>query len=65
MCILINKIFDDGQKILIYMMDLLCQIEILLLNMLKLFKILGFTSFFFKISQIPGFFRFPGFLAAL
>ena len=33
------------------MIDFLSQIEILLLNMLKLFKI---TVFFFKISQFKG-----------
>ena len=35
------------KKYPIYMIDFLCQIEILLLNMLKLFKIPGF-------SRIPG-----------
>ena len=42
------------------MIGFLSQIEILLLNILKLLKILGFSRFFFKFSQIPGFFRFPG-----
>ena len=36
----------------IYTIDLLCQIEILLLNMQKLFKIPGFFSLN---CQIPGF----------
>ena len=48
------------------MIEFLCQIEILLLKMLKLLKIPGFSRFFIKIpgfssffliSQIPGFFR--------
>ena len=43
------------------MIDFLCQIEILLLEMLKLLKIPGFfnqnSSFFFKISLILGFSR--------
>ena len=39
-------------KKLICIIDFLCQIEILLLNMFKLLKISGFL---FKISQIPGF----------
>ena len=47
-----------------YSIDFLCQIEILLLNILKLFKISGSLfkvksfSGFFKVSQIPGFYRF-------
>ena len=55
-------------KNLIFMTNFLCQIKILLLNMLKnsgfLFKILYFLGFFF-ISQDPGFFlpklQIPGF----
>ena len=45
-----KKIFDNDKKNLINMIDFLCKVEILLLNMLKilglLFKISGFTSFF-------------------
>ena len=48
-------------KIFIYTIDFSCQIKILLLNLLKLFKIPGFlviflqnSSFFFLISQILG-----------
>ena len=40
-----NKIFLMLTKQIIYMTDFLCQIEILLLNMLKLLKIRGFYSF--------------------
>ena len=47
------------------MIDFMCQIETLLLNMLKLLKISGFSSFllkvsviFFLISQIPRISRF-------
>ena len=39
------------------MIDFLCQIEILLLKMLKLLKTPGFFSLNY---QIPGFSRFPG-----
>ena len=51
MCFLIKKIYDDDKKIYLFD-DFLCQIEILLLNILKLFKI---PSFLFK---IPGFSMF-------
>ena len=61
MCFLI-KFFDDDKKNLISMIDFLCQIEILLLNMLKLFKVPGFfqilsNSVFFlpKLSILKSF----------
>ena len=38
-----KKIFDDDKN-LIYMIDFLCQIQILLLNMLELLKIPEFFS---------------------
>ena len=44
------------------MIDFLCQIEILLLKMLK-FQV--FPGYFYLNSQIPGFFRFPGKVATL
>ena len=57
---------------IIYMLDFLCKIEILLLNILKLIKISGFfqvfvqnSSLFFQISQVLGFSRFPGKMATL
>ena len=63
MCFLIKKILMMTKN-LNYMIDFLCQIEILQLKMLKLLKIQGFSRFF-KISQIPGFFsqncQIPGF----
>ena len=47
------------------MIDFLCQIEILLLNMLKLFKIPGFSRFFVQnsrfFSKFIKFQVFPGF----
>ena len=52
MCFLIKMFFDDEKKN-ICMIDLLWQIEISLLNILKMFKNPGFYSkfqFFFKIS---------------
>ena len=57
-------------KNFIYMIDYLCQIEFLLMNILTLLKIPGFL---FKIqgfsrlkkSQTPGFSRFPGKVATL
>ena len=62
-----NKNFFDYNKKMIYMIDFLCQIKILLLKMLKLFKfqvflvvffkITGFSIFYFKISQFPGFLK--------
>ena len=60
-----KKIFGDDKFFFIYMIIFLSQTEILLLNMLKLLKIPGFSSFFFLISQIPGYFclncQIPGF----
>ena len=50
MCFLIKKILIMTKN-LIYMIVFLCQNEILLLNLLKLFKIPGF----FKYSQIQDF----------
>ena len=47
-------------KNLTNMIDLLCQTEILLLKMLKLLKIPGFSRFFIKVSQIPVFSRILG-----
>ena len=53
------------------MIDFLCQVEILLLNILKLLKIPGFLFeipgflMFKKKSQILSFSRFPGKLAIL
>ena len=68
------------------MIDFLCHIEILVLNILELLKVSGFSrifdqnsrffQFFFKISQVPGFFLpklsnsrffkfFPGIAATL
>ena len=48
MCFLLKKLFDDEKKI-IYMIGFLCQVEVLLLNMLK----------------FPGFFRFTDKVATL
>ena len=56
MCILTKKNFADDKKILFILIDFLCQTEILLLNMLKLLEIQGFSRFFFCINcQIPDF----------
>ena len=57
-------------KNFIYMIDYLCQIEFLLMNILTLLKIPGFLFktpgfFIFKKSQVPGFSRFPGKVATL
>ena len=60
MCYLIKKFLMMTKKN-IFMIYFLCQIEILLQNMLKMFKIPGISSFF----QIPGFLcpncQIPGF----
>ena len=40
------------------MIDFLCQIEILVLKMLKLLKIPGFSRFFDQNFRIPGFSRY-------
>ena len=55
MCFLIKIIFGEDKKNLFILQIFLCQIEILVLNMLNLLKIPGF---FIKISQILGFSRF-------
>ena len=57
MSFLIKNFFDDDKKNLIYMIDLWCQIEILLLNMLKMLQITGFSRFF---VQNPRYFHVPG-----
>ena len=38
------------------MLDFLCQIEILLLNIIRLLKISGFSKFFFQKFSNSGFF---------
>ena len=46
----------------IHTIDFLCQIEILLLNMLKQLKYQVYLVFFFKFHVFPGFFsQIPGF----
>ena len=50
------KKFDDDKKNLIYMIDYMCQIEILVLNMLNLLKIPGFSRFFSKFLKFQVFF---------
>ena len=55
-----KKILDDD-NFFYFMIDFLCHIKILLLNMWKLIKILGF----FLIFQIPGFSRIPGLVVTL
>ena len=47
------------------MINFLCQNEILLLNMLKLFKTQGFSVCFSLNCRILGFSRFPGKVANL
>ena len=49
--------FDNDKKIFIYMIDFMYQIEILLLNKLKLLKILGFFSDLVKNSRFTGFWQ--------
>ena len=66
MCFFIKKIYDDNKKKSYLYDKFLCQIEILLLNIIKLFKIPGFpgflfktpgfSTFFVKVSQISGYF---------
>ena len=48
-----KKLYDDEKKI-VYMIDFLCKIEILLLNMLKLLKILGFFLPLLSNSRLRG-----------
>ena len=48
-------------KKIISMLDFLCQIEILLQNMLKMLKVPDFSNFFFKVSQIQGLLVFLSF----
>ena len=55
----IKKIYDDDKKMFIYLINFLCQIEILLLNILKLFKISGFCMFK-KNLKLQIFLRVPG-----
>ena len=53
----INKKKFDDDKFFFYMIDFLCQIEISLMNMLKLLKILDFFSNFgSKFQVFPGLF---------